>query len=177
MALSGRPVVGSAPVPTLARVLTGTWVMPCATAGRRLDEPRCLPGLVRSLTRISTMTMTSTRPTEPPTTSSLRRCSALLAAACCSAIRSRALRALFLSALPIGPALGGGDCVQAGKRDTADDQSEQDERQQVYSGAVQADRVDPEQLGPDQVQHEHHADDDGQEPGPVHGWPGRPPPP
>src|SRR5215467_14168612 len=179
MALSGRPVVGSAPVPTLASVLAGTLVMSCATAGGRLEEPRCLPGLARSLTRISTMTMTSTRPTELPTISSLRRCSALLAAACCTAMRSRALRALFLSALPIDPALSlqvrGRDCLYPGERGPADDQSEQDKRQQVHSGAVQADRVDPEQLGPDQIKHENYADDHGREPGPVHGWPARPP--
>ena len=46
-------------------------------------------------------TMTSTSPTEPLTISSLRRCSAFLAAACWAAIRSLALRALFRVALLI----------------------------------------------------------------------------
>src|SRR5579859_821632 len=162
MVLSGRDV-GRPPVPTLASVLAGTWVMSCWTAADKLPPPSCLC-LIRALSMSSARRTTITRPTEPPTMNSRRRCSAFLAAACCAAIRSRALRALTLSALLICPARYRPYSAVCGP---PDDQREQDKRERVHARAVQADRVDPEQLGPDQVQHEHDAHDDRRQPGPV----------
>src|SRR5258708_4822771 len=90
---------GKAPVLTVWSVLTGTLVMSRVTEAGSAPEPSVLPGLDRPLTKTKTRTIAMTRPTEPPTMSSRRRCSARRAAACWAAIRSRALRVLFRVAL------------------------------------------------------------------------------
>ncbi len=88
-------------MPTEVSVVAGTFVMFFVTEVGRLPEPRFLAGFCRLLMTMKPTTITSTSPTEPATMRSLRRCSAFLAAACCAAIRSRALRVLLRVALLI----------------------------------------------------------------------------
>src|SRR5262245_44996666 len=102
---TGRPEAGSAPVPTLLSVLSGTLVMFFATGVGNWPAWTVGPGFDRFLKAMNATTMTITRPTEPPTMSSLRLCSDFLAAACWTAMRSRAVRALFRVALLIWGAL------------------------------------------------------------------------
>src|SRR6185437_1583137 len=60
----GRPVVGRAPVPTLARVLAGTVVSPAKTGFDSLAPPCCF-WPVRLLMTTKATTITMTRNVEP----------------------------------------------------------------------------------------------------------------
>src|SRR5689334_20044823 len=110
MALTRWAPVGTVPVPTASSALDGTVVTFLPTAAGRADPetppedplpPLPEPEPLFSLTTTRTTTMTITARTAPPEIRSLRRVSAFRAAACCAAIRSRALCCLLRCALLI----------------------------------------------------------------------------
>jgi transposase-like protein len=77
--------------------------------------------------------------------------------------------------LAVGDELPGGAGLQAPGRGRESGQHEQQERDDVHAGAVQADASDGEQLGVDQVEHEADADHQRRYPDEVDLAPGRPP--